>query len=997
MNEIRKCLVFVFLALNITLFSQINVSGTVTSALDGKPLPGVTISVKGINWGTTTTNDGSFSLTVEKPSGVLLFSFIGFKSQEVEISGRSVVNIVLEAENYSMEELVVVGYGSQIKSELTGSVTKLDGDNLQNLPVSSFQSKLQGKIPGVFISNTNGKLGEAMNIRVRGTSSITANNQPLYVIDGVIVQSNDIGTTDNQPINPLMTLDPKDIETIEVLKDASASAIYGSRASNGVVIITTRSGRGAQGSFINAGVNYSIQKETNRIDLLNAREYLELLGESTEYYYDLDPGEGIQFLYDYSILLERDTVDTDWQDEIFRTAPAKEVYINSYGGDEKSSYYAGVSYSDQQGIILENGLKRFSSRLSFSNKINNYVDFTAKVSLAQTRLNRVSEDNAFATPMQLIAQAPVAPAYLEDGEPNPKPTYYNSLLSLKYDSELNKINRTIASGNINIHIIPEELKFTSVVGADILNQLEENRVSEKTDDGLPSGKGYQRSLSNGNYTVDNYLTYTKKLKDIHAINATLGTSYQEYIYNRGEMGAAVFPGDEFTDLDAGAENLYFGTLNKKSTFLSYFGRINYKFNDRYLASFSLRNDGSSKFGADKRWGVFYAVSAGWILSRETFMNDIEFISFLKPRISYGTTGNANIIDYGYLNLASSKSYAGKAGLYPLQLGYDNLSWETTKQIDVGIDFGFFENRITGEIDYYNKLTEGLLLYKNIPSTNGLGGIYENVGEMINKGYELLVNGVIKTGIVHWSAGFNVAMNDNEVTNLNEAFGYEYNRVEEGKPLGYFYLPEYAGVDPDNGDALYIDEDGNTTNDYNQASFKMVGNPNPKYYGGLNSFVGYKGFDLNIVLQFVLDVDVYKKYGIYSSANADYFDNQTKDQLNRWQEPGDITDIPQARLYLSNGTRKSSRYVYDASYLRLKELNLGYNIPANILSKVKLDKARLYIATRNLLTFTKYNGFDPEVSAPGAGLSTTAFNVEQGLDYYSAPQAKTFTFGLDLTF
>jgi hypothetical protein len=392
------------------------------------------------------------------------------------------------------------------------------------------------------------------------------------------------------------------------------------------------------------------------------------------------------------------------------------------------------------------------------------------------------------------------------------------------------------------------------------------------------------------------------------------------------------------------------------------------------------------------------VGAGWIMSNENFMrNTAPFISFLKPKLSYGTTGNSSIQSYGYMNLASSKFYANEIGLIASQIGYDNLSWEKATLLNAGLDFGVFGNRISGSVDVYSKITSDLILPHQVYGVNGYNTILENVGEIKNSGVEFALYAQPVSGEFIWDLSFNISFNKNKVTIINETITYDFNRVEEGKPLGYFYLPEYAGVDPANGDALYKNESGELTNNYSEAEFQDAGDPNPGYFGGVQNTFMYKGFDLSVLLQFVGDVDVYMAHGTYMMSSGNGIDNQTKDQLDRWQKPGDITNVPQARLYGQNGTRKSSRYVFDASYLRLKEISLGYNLPVKFLQSYNIENIRFYVTGINLLTLTDYIGYDPEVSSANFIGSSSAYNVVQGVDMYTTPQPASITFGIHASF
>ena len=422
----------------------------------------------------------------------------------------------------------------------------------------------------------------------------------------------------------------------------------------------------------------------------------------------------------------------------------------------------------------------------------------------------------------------------------------------------------------------------------------------------------------------------------------------------------------------------------------------------YLFSLSGRIDGFSRFGIDNRYGFFPAASAGWIISEEKFMEGIKnVLSYLKLRASYGITGNSGIPDYAHLALFTGVNYAGRNALQPTQLQSRELGWENTAQTDIGLDFGLFNNRITGELDVYYKKTTDLLLFRTLPATSGFTGVWSNIGELENKGLEFALHSNNFVGSFKWTTDFNIAFNKNKILDISgpEITPNSLNYVIEGQPIGVFKMRKYAGVDPDNGDALYYinDESNATTNNYNQAGDLIVGSPNPDFTGGLNNYMEYKGIDLNILLSFVYGNEVYNGGGIYQSANASWFDNQTTDQMDRWQNPGDITDVPQARLGESNGSKNSSRYLSDASYLRIRNISMGYNIPTSLISKIKLSNMRVYVGVQNVYTLTKYKGWDPEVNYTGTGRSTQNTNIIQGYDFYTAPQARTYTLGINLSF
>jgi TonB-linked SusC/RagA family outer membrane protein len=999
--SMKKQCTFLFLLLMLILSGRAQeqqVTGRVISSEDKEPLPGVTVVVEGTSLGTVTDAQGTYKIAPTAGSGKLSFSFIGKKTLVEKINGRTTVNVALENAAIDMNEVVVVGFGQQIKSDITGSISKVNVGDLQKGADLTFESSLQGKTPGVFIQKSTGKLGEGVKIRVRGTSSLSASNQPLYVVDGMIITSQDQGSTGNHPTNPIADLNFDDIESIQILKDASSAAIYGSRGSNGVVIITTKNGKKNQKSEISVGYSRNFSQPTRITDFLNTSEYVELIGEALENAGEADPGQGGSTILSWGgIDSLNGAPDVNWNDHIFKKAVSSNLNVTVTGGNEKNQYYAGFTYEDQQGILIANDYKRYSGRVNFNQTVNDRLDIGIKFNFVKSFLDRASNDNAYATPMQLCAQAPIFEPYI-DGEPSENMFYYNGLISYKYDKNLTSVSRTFANAYANL-ILTKGLLFRSVFGIDNLDQREDQYRSRKTDDGSPSGEGYLRNVNVFNWSWDNYFSYEKTIGETHKLELIAGNSLQKTDRFVSRTGGKTFPSDEFQTISAAAESNDYYSAATGFSYLSWFARGNYKYANKYLAGLSYRIDGSSKFGKETRYGNFYSGALGWVISEEGFLKGSPLVSFLKLRASMGMTGNSEIGDYDAMGLYEGRSYAGKPAIYPLQLENKNLSWETTTQTDIGLDFGFFNNRLNGEIDYYYKKTTDLLLSRLLPYSSGFASITENVGKLENKGVEFTLNSTNISGKFTWQTSFNIATNQNKILEIVNPMTFGRNRVEEGQPIGVFYMKKYAGVNPDNGDALYFLKEGSdeTTNNYSQAADMVVGDPNPDFYGGLENIFSYAGFDLKIFFQFVYGNDLYNEAGRFMSANGDYVDNQTKDQLKRWQKPGDITDIPQARFSESNGTRTSSRWIYDGSFLRLKDVTLGYNVPKRLTKKINIERLRLYVSGLNILTWTNFPLYDPEVSSADINMTTTSQNIQQGIWYYSTPQAKSFTFGINLTF
>ncbi|GJM36494.1 MAG: SusC/RagA family TonB-linked outer membrane protein [Saprospiraceae bacterium] len=1004
----RLTLALALLCISFTVSAQRTIQGTVTDETK-ESLIGVNILVKGTSSGTVTDLEGNYSLSVPAGYNTLVFSYTGYAGQEVEIGTSNILDVTLSDLAVGLDEVVVVGYGTQIKADLTGNIAKVSGKDIEAAPVTSFESAIQGRTSGVHIEKSSGKLGEGMKVRVRGNSSISASNQPLFVVDGIPITSEDQGINNNQPTSPLVDINSADIESIEILKDASAAAIYGSRASNGVVIITTKRGKEGKTS-INLNVQSGFSSPTNKIGFLNAEEYREIYTEATLRYLGIDPiiateeekNEARQFLEDVLVdgFNSDFETDTNWEDEAFNEeAGFTKVDLSASGGSDKTQFYAGLSYHDEEGILIGNKLERLSGRLNLDQDATDKLRFGLGLNVVRTQLDRVSDDNAFSTPLQLIALAPTQSSRLEDGKPNPNTIYYNGLIQLENSNRLTEIYRTL--GNVyGVYEFFPGFSFRSDFGIDVLDQQEDNFLGRETLDGAPAGLGESRSMRVINYNTNNFFSFDRALNENNDIQLVLGLSFQQSESKETSIQATGFPNDDLTTIASAAEPVFTSSTATAFSFLSYFARANYKLMNRYLLGLSGRIDGSSKFGEDNRYGFFPAVSAGWIISQEPFLANSNQVSFLKLRASYGVTGNAPSTNFASLATWDGNNYTTTSGLTPGTLPSPALQWETTRQFDIGLDIGLFRDRLTLELDYYQKNTEDLLLSRPLPAISGFTSIFENVGEMQNKGFEVVLNTRNFVQGFKWSTSFNIALNHNEVTQLNSDADIiaGVNRVRVGEPLGVFVTRRYAGVDSATGDALYDDGEGGTTSNYNAAPNMVVGDPNPDFVGGLLNNFSFKGFDLNIFFQFVVGNEVYNDGGQFQSNNASGFvDNQTKDQLRRWRQPGDITDIPRAELVGNIGAQESSRYLSDGSYVRFKTLSIGYTIPSRLMQKWGIASARVYVTGQNLITLTDYKGWDPEVNYTGTGRTDTNTNIIQGTDFYTAPQARTITFGLNLGF
>lgn len=993
------------------------ITGKVTDQKDGSPLPGVSVTVKGVTGlGTQTDINGSYKLSVPATAKVLAFNFLGYLPHEVSINGAT-VNAQLVTDSKVLNEVVVVGYGTQSKRSLTGSVSKIKGGDIENIPVPSLESAIQGRSPGVYIQAQNGKLGQGIQVRVRGASSVSAGSQPLYVVDGLPITVDNF-SSNGASTNPLVDLNQNDIESIDILKDASAAAIYGSRASNGVVLVTTKKGK-AGSTKITYNQYYGFSKPTREREFLNSKEYLKLV-QSAAVAGGLESYAKTRLIRyaagntDYA----NTTVNTNWQDQITQHAPVQNYNLVFSGGTEKTKFYISGTYNDQKGWILKNQINQYSLRTNIENQANNWLTIGANLSVSRTQNHRLDNDNAFSTPEQIVALSPITPVIdprtgLLSGQLDPAtglpnsnfPVYFNPLLNSENSYFITTDYRNLGNVFGEIKILPS-LTFRSEVGVDILNSTEDNYSGSLTarNSGTNNGVGLNSSVTSINLNTNNFLHFLKDFGK-SSIDAVGGMTYQRQQNDLNSLNGEQFPSDAYKKLTSSASITSALSSSTAYSLLSYFARANYKYHDKYLLSLSGRIDGSSRFGADHRYGFFPAGSVGWVVSEENFMKDQKVISDLKIRGSYGLTGNSEIGNFPARGLYSEFGYAGVAGARPTQLPNPGLKWETTAQTDIGLDIAFLGGRLAGQFDVYLKKTKDLLLNVQVPATSGFTTITQNLGKLQNKGLEIQIDSKNLVGKVTWNTSFNISFNRNKITDLKGQIitgsGDAVNRAMEGQPLGIFVAPEFAGADPANGDALYYKNtdlgngkrDRTKTNDYNEAVPVVVGNPNPKYIAGLNNSISYKGIDFSFLLQSVNGNQIYNGGGQYMSVGFNNgFDNQTRDQLQAWTKPGQITNVPEARLFGGNGVNPSSRFLDDGSYVRLKNVVLGYNFPKAWISKIKLSSLRVYAQATNLATWTKYKGWDPE-------LNSDAFsgNITQGYDFYAAPQAKTITFGINVGF
>ncbi len=1006
------------------LFSQQmkTISGKVTDGKDGTPLMGVSIQAKGsAKANAVSQKDGSFTITVPANTKAITFSYVGYGDLEMAVSDNMTVKMA--SSEKSLNEVVVVGYGKAIKRDITGSIAKVGGKEVENTPTPSFESALQGKAAGVVIESGSGKLGQGIKIRIRGTSSISASSQPLYVVDGLPVTSQSLSDIYNDDTNPLTDINPNDIESIEVLKDASAAAIYGARAANGVILITTKKGRNNQKTSIELDVTSSISNPARLRQFSNASQYVSLmeLAARDDAYYDFTNGIGqfngyrpyatlddaiAKFKIFYEARLNQYSLHTDWQHASVNTnwqqllyhknAPSNQVNLSVSGGDAKTKFFVSGFYDVQDAIVINNKFYRYGTRLNLEHNATDRLSFGINLSVDRSQLNRITNDDQFSTPGQLVAQLPISPLHdPKTGGLNSRTLYPNGLFDAQFDFDKQVTNRTIGDVYANYNII-KPLSFRSEFGADILNLNEDAFQGKETVDGAPLGKANTILSQSTTFNANNYFTYTPGLGHAQKLEVVAGMSYLQNDLKQSNAYGEGFPSDAIKNLSGASSVTSAISSGARYAFLSYFLRGNYSFDEKYIVSASIRTDGSSRFGPNHRYGWFPAVSAGWVLSEEKFLKNVSFINFLKLRASWGLTGNSEIGEDQYQALYGISNYPGFPGFIPAQLGNPDLHWERTAQTDIGLDFTFLNNRISTEFDYYKKHTSDLLLSINIPATTGYLNKFENIGNMENSGFEGTINSENFTGKFKWSTSLNFGYNKNRVLNIGGQIiegGFTVTqRAIEGEPIGVFYGQKFLGVDPATGDALYLGVDGKPTTDFGSAARVILGNGNPDWTGGFTNTFSYKGFDLSIFFSFVSG-NMVDNGGGYFMSDGFYngWDNQTTDILKAWTKPGDITNVPRIGYWYGSGYQNSSsRWLYNGSYIRLKDVTLGYAIPKSVAQKIHISSARVYLAGTNLWIKTKYPG-DPEVN------TQTIANVGSSQDFYTIPQARTFTLGLSVKF
>ncbi|MCG8412572.1 MAG: TonB-dependent receptor, partial [Bacteroidales bacterium] len=909
-------------------------------------------------------------------------------TQEVIINGRSEINIAMESDVLEMDEVVVVAYGVTKKSSFTGSASTVTAEKLETVPLPSFDKALQGNVAGLQLTSTSGQPGAATKIRIRGIGSINASTEPLYVIDGIPVVAGDF-SGNTRTANSLAGLNPNDIASVSVLKDAAAASLYGSRAANGVILITTKQGKQGK-TQITARAQYGITwKAQDPYRSLTGDEYNMMLKEGY-----INAGSSKE--------KEESTVDkkhplgvnADWNDAVFRTGITQNVEVSANGGSEKTKFFVSGTYFDQKGAVIGSDMNRVSGRLNLKHSVSDKLSLGVNTNLSVVDQNTPPGGSNYLNPVFVADIIPgTVPVRNKDGKYN----YDFDVLS-GYNPvgiiEANIMNldqhRSINSGYMQWEII-EDLRFKTTFGYD--NLALDEFMWQNPNHGPAAkpginGEGIMVNTKNEQVTSSNILSYTKTFLDNHNIDILAGFEVEKRNYYRGISKGAMYPSDKVKALDNAAKPTGVKGRNIVEKLAGYLTQIKYDYMGKYYASFSFRRDGSSKFGANNRFANFWSVGGTWRISEEAFFKNIDAINNLKLRASYGTNGNSGIKNYLALDLYKyGANYNGNPGSKQAQFANPNLTWEQNALFDLALEFRIF-NFLSGTIDYYNRKTTDLLLKVPLSHVTGHSIMMQNIGEMENKGLEIeLSSENIKTSDFKWFTDFNISFNKNRVTKLNNGepimTGSKIRKV--GEDFETFYMQEWAGVDPANGNPLWYAADGSKTSDYSKAVKKLQGSASPDFYGGLTNTISYKGIDFSFKFSYQYGNKVYDNWAFLTESDGAISFNQNAKILDRWQKPGDITDVPKFVCgNSSNSNRMSTRYLHDASYLRLKSVSLGYNLPKKITTKAKIANARVYAQAYNLWTLTNYEGHDPEAA-------------DKGVMDYDLPNVTTVTFGLELKF
>ena len=1028
MNQIiRQSLWFVlFSILSSSSFAQ-TVTGIINDD-EGIPLPGATVVVAGTTKGAFSDLDGKYSLA-NLPLGksTLNFSFIGFKTQtkEVNLAAGQILtlNLKLLSDEVMMNDVVVVGYGVQRRSEVTGSIATIDAQKIKEIPAPSFEAALQGQAAGVQVSQGSGMAGSGSLVKVRGIASVSAGGDPLYVVDGIpITQDNFIrGNSGGMNNNPLASINPNDIESIEILKDAAATGIYGSRGANGVILITTKRAK-EKGLSFDFTTRIGLSQPATRPNMMNSSEYLQVRQEAWEN----DGGTGYVWLPNYSAASDAPdvrkrayeyakTVDTDWVDQTIGTGVKQMYSLGVKKATDLYNAYGSFAYDKNESYLIGNSYERISGRLNVDLNVSEKVKLIGSTSLVQGTNDRVDAAWSGGLGEAMSTALPIYPVYytpdLEEfgfvntnGYSTWNNGYSNPVMLQDRKNWITREYRSISS--LSLIYTPIKNLHLKISGGYDYMDIGENityPVAIRPNRDAVDEVAINNTFVN-NFTYNATADYEYAPAEKHRFNFLIGNEYQRSI--------SLFSSQNFNEGENDEEVIISSTSPRQQfSFLSYFGRLNYIYNSRYIFQATARVDGSSRFGRNNRYGFFPAVSAGWIVSQEDFLKDNKTISYMKLRASYGLTGNANFGNYEYIgqysNVDNGINYNGQPITFPLNAPNDDLKWETSATFDAGLEVGLWKDRVTFEVSVYNRQSSDVLMNVNLAPSTGFTNYWDNVAEVLNQGVEFSIKSRNIVREFQWTTEFNVARNYNELVSIGDytpdavSGGTNDSRVIVGKPIGSFFLVDFARVDSETGLPVYYDANGNETMEYDLANRQYVGDGLPDFIGGITNNFKYKKWDLNVLATFsyggkIFDSSGKRQLGVVTDWNM------RTEAFDRWTKPGDETTFPlytldETTFGLQSGNPwwNTSLFVYDASYLRLRQATLAYTFGDYAVGKVKVNNIRMAFTVFNLFTLTNFPGLDPEVVRDFENAQDR--NLSPNISYLTPPQERSYNLQLSFNF
>jgi TonB-dependent starch-binding outer membrane protein SusC len=967
----------------------IMITGVVRS-VDGETLPGATVSIKGTSTGVITDIDGNYAIRVPDQGAILVFSFVGMGTEEVAVQSQTVINVTLQSTSIGLDEIVVTGYSVRQRSQQTGAIARVVGEDIRESLIQSPDQAIQGRMSGVLATHTSGQPGSALNLLVRGRGSISASSAPVIIIDGVQVRT-DFSSAIVQD-NPLTSINPNDIESIEVLKDASATALYGAQGANGVILITTRQARRGETRF-NFTTQVGINEQPRKLDIMDGPTWTETIIQGYVNYHmdrNRDPVERRQQAID--IYGEPAAAPTyDWQEELTRAGAMRNVNFSASAGLDNTRVYFSGSYDYEEGAVIGSDFGAFRFRSNIDHQFSDRLTVATRLSASTSTSNGLITGSAnINSPFHGgYTQRPIDAIYTEDGGYNHNDWIRVNLVQQVNENIRQAVTRQLRGSATAVYQIFDKLAFRSLWGVDYRTVRDRSHTSALLPRYINNGGSTTERFRETSSLNTNQLLEYSDIFGQHSLVVLGGFEYRQNDRQSFTASAQQFPNPVFNHLDLAAELNYVSGGTTHSKFAGFFTRADYNYDMKYFLTGNLRYDGSSRFGAQNRWGLFYSGAFAWEIHREDFMSNIDFINQLKFKTGYGITGNSEIGDFSSRSMFSAGgTYEGGTGLRPAGLGNDMLTWEEAHTMDIGLEFSVWNYRIYGSINHFNQRNKNLLLFAWLPTDSGFSGIDRNTGEVKNVGWELELGGRwYTTEDFTWSSHFNYTHQRNEVVSLVDGLDFIGSTVRVGEPLDIIWGNQFAGINPADGRAMWYDSFGNITYTRSSADMTVLGKYSPDFFGGLTNQVRYKNFTLTAFFQY--------EYG-RNTTNSTVGRRMQSVGSERglmarvaelaWQQPGDIAELP--RHYIStsfigsSGHDNTSLYVKDASYIRFKELRLDYRLPRQWAESVRLSRASMFVQARNLYTWTTYPFGDPEVDGASTG---------------SYPQSRQIAFGLNIDF